>query len=113
MPLFNVKITIAANNTPQAVTDTELAAASPVIESRKSKANQIIIYSETGNSAVTIARVGGQQVHRSNAIGGPLEPGGQARFEAGGGIAIHPFDVKTTYVSGTVGDVFNYTWLTE
>lgn len=111
MPLYSLKITIAANDTAQAVSAADLATAS--IAARKSKANQIIVYSETGNSAAVPARIGGAQAHRTNGIGLLLEPGGREKFESGGAIGMNPFDVTTTFVSATIGDVFNYTWFTD
>src|SRR3954464_12210261 len=111
MALYSVKITIAADNTAQAVTDAVLTAAS--ISLSKSKANQITVYSETGNDATLPARLGGAQSHRANAIGLPLLPGFERTFAAAGGLGINPHDVKTTYVSGKQNDVFNFTWLTE
>lgn len=109
MPLHSVKITIDTDDTAQAVTDADLAAAG--ISLSKSKANQVTVYSESANDATLAARVGGSQVHRTNAIGMPLLPGFERTFAAAGGNAIAPYDVKTTYVSGKSGDVFNYTWL--
>jgi hypothetical protein len=95
-------VTLAANETPQAL--------SPAATSKQA-ACWIMITSDSANDPAG-AFIGGPTVSLATKRGVPIAPGDSVLLPSSGdGGAAH--DIRTTYISGTIGDGFSWVYLTR
>jgi hypothetical protein len=93
------KVTIAANETPQAIG----------AQGRKSSACWIMITSASANNAAG-AFIGGTTTSLANGRGTPIAPGDSLLLPASGdGREAH--DLSRTFISATLNDIFYYSYL--